>query len=195
MRQRQSRPSPKLWLLTDARNDAGLENAIHRLPRGSGVVFRHYHLAEPERRQRFEAIRRICRARGLRLVLSGAPARARKWGADGSYGDAVRGRTLATAHDLAEIGRANRLRAAAVLLSPVFPTRSHPGGRMLGPVRFLLLAQRSLVPVIALGGMNRRSARRLPGFGWAAIDGLATRTPAKSSDSKTILDRDSRQGA
>ena len=186
---------PKLWLLTDARNDAGLEHAIHRLPRGGGVVFRHYHLAEPERRQRFETIRRICRARGLLLVLSGTPALARTWRADGSYGEAVRGRTLATAHGLPEIGRANRLRAGAVLLSPVFPTRSHPGGRTLGPVRFLLLAQRSLVPVIALGGMNRRSARRLPGFGWAAIDGLATRTPAKSSDSKTILDRDSRQGA
>ena len=31
--------------------------------------------------------------------------------------------------------------ADAVLLSPVFPTRSHPGAPVLGPVRFRLLAR------------------------------------------------------
>lgn len=163
---------PRLWLLTDVRNDTTLERAIMRLPRGSGVVFRHYHLGDPDRRRRFEAVRRLCRARGHRLVLSGTPTAARRWQADGSYGHALRRRLLATAHDLSEIGRANRLGAGAILLSPVFPTRSHPGAAVLGPVRFLLLARRATVPVIALGGVNRRSARRLPGFGWAAIDGL-----------------------
>jgi len=60
-----------------------------------------------------------------------------------------------------------------VLLSPVFPTRSHPGGKVLGALRFRLLAARSRLPVLALGGMNARRARALRGFGWAAIDGLA----------------------
>lgn len=171
---RQRNRLPKLWLLTDARNDAVLQRAILRLPRGSGVVFRHYHLSEAERRKRFAAVRRLCRARGHWLVLSGSPAEARRLQAHGSYGDALPGRLLATAHDLFEIGRANRSKVGAVLLSSVFPTRSHPGGNTLGPVRFLLLAQRALVPVIALGGMTRRSARRLPSLAWAAIDGLAT---------------------
>ncbi len=65
----------------------------------------------------------------------------------------------------------------AVLLSPVLPTRSHPGAPVLGMVRFLLLARHSPVPVLALGGMNRAAARRLPSRGavqgWAAIDGLS----------------------
>lgn len=80
---------------------------------------------------------------------------------------------LATAHSLAEIGAAVRAGAHAILLSPVFPTRSHPGAAVLGAVRFLLLARRSPLPVIALGGMTAARAARLPVHGWAAIDGLA----------------------
>ena len=184
-----------VWLLSDARNDAVLDAAVARLPRGSGVVFRHYHLPGAERRARFEVVRRLCRARGHMLILAGSPALARRWRADGSYGAACRGRTIATAHDLAEIGHANRLGVSAVMLSAVFPTRSHPGGDTLGPLRFRLLARRAGVPAIALGGMTARGARRLGGVRWAAIDGLTPQNRAKSSDSKTILDQESVQGA
>ena len=176
---RQCQPISRVWLLSDARNDAVLERVIARLPRGSGVVFRHYHLPEAERRQRFKAVRRLCRARGHVLILAGPPALARAWRADGSYGAPCPGRTIATAHDLAEIALANRLGAAAVMLSPVFPTRSHPGAATLGPLRFWALAARVAVPVIALGGMTPRTARRLRVPRWAAIDGLTTQKPRK----------------
>ena len=83
---------------------------------------------------------------------------------------------LVTVHSLGELAAARRARADAVLLSSVFPTRSHPGAAGVGPLRWLLLARRSAVPVIALGGMTHRRARRLPGFAWAAIDGL---TPSR----------------
>lgn len=79
---------------------------------------------------------------------------------------------LATAHSLREIGAANRLGADAIVVSPVFPTRSHPGARPLGVVRFRLLAARAQGPVIALGGMDARRARRLKTTRWAAIDGI-----------------------
>lgn len=75
-----------------------------------------------------------------------------------------------TAHSLREIRRATR--ADAIVLSPVFATRSHPGVAPLGSVRFRLLAQRAATPVIALGGMTARRAAAL-GTGWAAIDGLS----------------------
>jgi len=80
---------------------------------------------------------------------------------------------LATVHSLSEIGAANLLGADGLLLSPVFPTRSHPGGKSLGPLRFRLLARRAKAPVIALGGMDRRKAKRLGWKRWAAIDGLS----------------------
>ncbi len=171
---------PHLWLISDARNDAGLAHALAKLPRGSGLIYRHYHLPEPERLARFRELRRAARARGHMVILADSALTAREWGADGVYGSAralwprrAGMLHLATAHDLAEIGLAARLRADAVLLSPVFPTRSHPGGAVLGPARFRLLARQSLLPVIALGGMTAHNARTLRWPRWAAIDGLS----------------------
>jgi len=171
-------PVPRVVLLSDARNDHRLEAAIARLPRGSALVFRHYHLPPQARRARFERFRKLCQRRGVLVITAGE---ARGWRADGRYGAPhALGRTtglrpclfLATAHSLAEIAAAVRARASAVLLSPVFATRTHPGAAALGPVRFLLLAQRCPLPVIALGGMTRARVARLPVYGWAAIDGL-----------------------
>lgn len=171
-------PLPRLLLLTDARTDARLPRVLAQLPKGSGVVFRHYHLSPSERRARFAALRRVCRQRGLVAVLAASAPAARHWGAAGAYaapdrfGRCTGGLRFATAHSLREIARAVAVRADAVLLSPVHATRSHPGGKVLGPVRFALLARQSPLPVIALGGMTRARAARLPGHGWAAIDGL-----------------------
>ena len=172
---RRCHPVPRTVLLSDARNDHRLESAIARLPRGSALVFRHYHLLPSERRARFETLRRLCRQRGVLLITAGdAPG----WRADGRYGapqglGRTSGLRLATAHSLAEIGAAVRAGADAILLSPVFATRSHPGAPVLGTLRFLHLARRAPLPVIALGGMTKRRAARLPVWGWAAIDGLA----------------------
>lgn len=171
---------PRLWLISDARNDAGLERALAKLPRGSGLIYRHYHLPGPERVARFRALRRIARARGHTVILADSALTAREWGADGIYGSprALWPRRaglihLATAHDLTEIGVAARLGADAVLLSPVFPTRSHPGGGVLGAAKFRLIARQAPLPVIALGGMTAHRARALRWPRWAAIDGLS----------------------
>ena len=167
-------PLPTIWLISDARNDAALEGALRHLPRGSGFIYRHYHLAAGERRARFAALARLARARGICVILAGGMAQARAWGADGAYGaggvigPGGRGLRLATVHGLREMRQARR--ADAVLLSPVFPTRSHPGGKVLGLLRFRLMAGRGRVPVIALGGMDARRGR---GLRWAAIDGLS----------------------
>jgi thiamine-phosphate pyrophosphorylase len=173
-------PFPDLWLLSDRRNDATLEQALRRLPRGSGFIYRHYHLSDAERVARWFELFQVARARDHVMVLADSSLTAREWGADGVYGapralypttnDLL---TFATAHDLAEIGLANRLRANAVLLSPVFPTRSHPDAPALGPLRFRLLAAHAKMPIIALGGMNLATARRLQWPRWAAIDGLS----------------------
>ncbi|MFC4294263.1 thiamine phosphate synthase [Novosphingobium tardum] len=176
MTARQSVPLPRMWLVSDARNDTVLDRAIRHLPRGSGLIFRHYHLAPGARRNRFAAVARLCRARGVVIVLAANVREARRWGADGSYGPPARGTTLATVHSLAELAQAVRAGASAAVVSPVFPTRSHPGAAVLGPVRFLLIAARSPLPVIALGGMTAARAARLPAYGWAAIDGLSGNT-------------------
>jgi thiamine-phosphate pyrophosphorylase len=170
---------PDVWLISDAAIDDRLEAALGRLPRGSGFVFRHYHLAPAERRRRFDQLKRRARQRGHVVVLSGSAAEARCWDAEGAYGPPVRLSAgpallrLVTVHSWRELAAAQRTRADAVLISPVFPTGSHPGAPHLGALRFRLLARQSRVPVIALGGMDAHRARRIGATRWAAIASLA----------------------
>jgi thiamine-phosphate pyrophosphorylase len=172
-------PIPNVWLISDARIDDRLEAALDRLPRGSGFVFRHYHLAPAERRRRYDRLVRRARRRGHRVVLSGTASEARRWGADGAYGAPQRLASgpallrLVTVHSWRELGIAHRNRADALLISPVFATGSHPGAPSLGPLRFRQLARQARVPVIALGGMDARHARRIDAKRWAAIASLA----------------------
>ena len=163
---------PLLWLLSDARNDERLEDALRTLPEGSGFVFRHYHLEGPERRKRFDELAPIARAAEHVVIVS----RGGGWGEDGSYGGdkPQSGLWLATAHDGDEIEQAVAAGADGIFLSPVFPTRSHPDAQTLGAFGFQVLAQQSPVPVIALGGMTPERALELDWPRWGAIDGLAS---------------------
>ncbi|MCB2077225.1 MAG: thiamine phosphate synthase [Novosphingobium sp.] len=169
---------PDLWLVTDERNNARLDTILAQMPRGSGVIFRHYHLKGTARLRRFAEVRRTAQRHGHIVILSGTPREAECRGADGAYGPSQRltpraeALRLATAHSAREIAAANRAGADAILLSPVFATRSHPGAATLGPVRFRLLARLAKSPVIALGGMSARRARHLKWKKWAAIDGI-----------------------
>jgi thiamine-phosphate pyrophosphorylase len=156
------RPGDPLW------------TAIGRLPRGGGIVFRHYGLAEPERRVLLKQMERVAKRRGLVVVgsgISGTPDGVHRPG----WAPMARGRGLVTAsaHGRRELVQAFARGAHLVFLSPVFATRSHPGGRVLGPVRFGLAAQGGRGPVIALGGMTAARGRRmtaLGAFGYAGID-------------------------
>lgn len=159
-------PLPRLWLMTDERQGEALWRALERLPKGSGVVFRHYGLAPGKRRRLFERVRRVARRRRLLLLVGGGGPRG-----DGIHRGRGSGFQSASAHGLRELKTAERSGARLVFLSPAFATRSHPGERPLGPVRFGLIARQARVPVIALGGVNPSNARRLPHiYGWAGID-------------------------
>ena len=182
--------------MTDERMGDRLRAALVRLPRGGGVIFRHHAAPPAERRRLFAAVRQIARRRGLVLVLAGSVRDAIGWRADGVHGRSrhvtgPRG-LLRTApvHDARELVAATRAKADIALVSPVFPTRSHPGAPSLGVLRFGLLANAgprrgrgtgSTGPrpapgnplLITLGGMDARRFRRvhpLGTHGWAAID-------------------------
>ena len=173
---------PLVWLLSDARNDGALANALADLPHGSGFVFRHYHLDLADRRARYDALMPLARNRNHLVILAGDDWRqARDWGADGIYGNRLDPSAaiphdmlwLATARDQTELARANRNGANGIFLSPVHPTRSHPGTPPLGPVAFHRLAATSAAPVIALGGMTAALVRAMGWDRWGAIDGLS----------------------
>ncbi|MCZ4341834.1 thiamine phosphate synthase [Sphingomonadaceae bacterium G21617-S1] len=166
---------PRLWMMTDERQGDGLFAAIRRLPAGSGIVFRHKATPNADRRHLFGRVRRIARRRGLVLLLAGGDAKARRWGADGAHHRRPHAPRYGTAaaHGLREIRAAERSGAGAIFLSPLHPTRSHPGAPTLGRMRFATLARTTSLPVIALGGIDRirgRMAMRAGAWGWAAID-------------------------
>ncbi len=170
---------PKIWLMTDPRFGDDLPRAIHRLPFGSGVIFRHYHLEKKLRYTLFCAVRKICRRRGHMLLLASDARTAMAWGADGVHGR-TRGSTplihSISVHDIREITHARLYKADMTLLTPIFATASHPSGRPLGGMRFMQLARLcGDAKIIALGGMSKPRAMMLePRIidGWAAIDAL-----------------------
>jgi thiamine-phosphate pyrophosphorylase len=167
---------PIIWLMTDPRFGDDLLPAIRRLPFGSGVIFRHYHLEAGARRRLVGQVRRVCRQRGHMLILAGPEACALRWRVDGFHSRAGLSRSAlprsAPVHNHAELREALRNGAELVFISPLFATATHPGDRILGRLGFNTLArQAGRATVIALGGMDRRRALnpRLA-HGWAAID-------------------------
>jgi thiamine-phosphate pyrophosphorylase len=160
---------PALWLFTDARRMPDPLPAIRLLPRGlCGVVFRHDGV--PGRERLGAAVAALCRQRGLALAVAGDARLAFRLragphlrAAGGGGGRSRRQPRLATAsaHGVADVRLARRRGAAAVFVSPVFPTPSHPGAKGLGVIRFAALCRRHPC-VLALGGVDGASARRLP---------------------------------
>ncbi len=174
---------PQIWLLTDPRLDEALFASARALRRGSTIVLRHYDLDPAARRALFRQLRRIAKQRGHRLFLAGDTRSARCWQADGVHGREPKAASntgfprSAPVHDRRELREANRSGADWLLVSPIHPTRSHPGANSLGPSAFRRLAAQAAKQgqVVALGGMTHRRfamMRALPVSGWAAIDGL-----------------------
>jgi thiamine-phosphate pyrophosphorylase len=159
--------------MTDERMSNLLIGALLTLPPGSGVVFRHYSLAERERRALFGQVRRIARARRLVLVVA-RPDRVGR--ADGVHGTA-KGAGLRTwpAHNRRQAIAGARAGAALLFMSPVFATRSHPGAKPIGAARAAAIGRGLGIGMVALGGMTERRFRAMRGLGfvgWAGIDGL-----------------------
>jgi thiamine-phosphate pyrophosphorylase len=168
---------PRIWLLTDERLGDFALDAVSRLPPDAGIVFRHYSLPEGPRRALYERVREQARRQGHILLLAGPRSTALSWGADGWHGwEEGAGLRSAPVHNLHELRRAEAGGAALLFLSPVFPTRSHPGAATLGPRRFAWLAAKARRPVVALGGVTPANAPkllRLGAYGWAGIDAWA----------------------
>uniref|UniRef100_UPI001081BD9B thiamine phosphate synthase n=1 Tax=Crenalkalicoccus roseus TaxID=1485588 RepID=UPI001081BD9B len=156
--------------------------AAARLPPGAAVVARG--LAPGV----LAGLAALARRRRLRLLVAGDGRLALRHGAGLHLPDRPgvpgllpfllarrRGLPLsAAAHGRAGLARGRRLAADAVILSPVFPTASHPGAPALGPWRWAALARRAGRPVVALGGIGPGNALRLPrhAAGLAAITAL-----------------------
>ena len=185
------RALPLLLALTDPIRAPDPFDALASLPAGAGLIWRAYDVAA--RRSDVLALARAARARGCFLLIAGQPALA--GAADGlhlaehmlnnPYTDrsSTRARrpkpdyiVTAAAHGESAIIAAARAGVDAVLISPVFATRSHPGAAALGVTRFARLAQLAAslgLGAYALGGVTGdEKHRRLTGSGLTGIAGI-----------------------
>ncbi len=172
-----------LIYMTDPDRSPEIFETIARLPRYCTVIFRHYQA--PDRRQLAHRVATLCRRRGLTMLVAADPALALEVGARGLHLPTrlcYRARPLrrrpawlltAAAHTQADIIRARRQGADVILLSPVFATASHPNAKPLGPCRFARLVRLAGLPVVALGGLSKRTLRRLRGSGHAGVAGIS----------------------
>jgi thiamine-phosphate pyrophosphorylase len=176
---------PPLILMTDDERLADPVSAARALPRGSMVIVRMRDAAR--RNELATTLRAIAKARGLKLLIAGDPDLAARIGADGIHLAEAHARQAAhwrarhadwiitaSAHSMTAIMPARH--ADAVIVAPVFPTASHPGGATLGVMRLRLIARQSAVPVYALGGIDARTVGQLEDAklaGVAAIGALA----------------------
>lgn len=190
----------RVLLMTDPRRQPSPERALGLAPRGGGVVFRAY--GETLGRARLKSLAREAALKGVLLLVAGNERWARSPGVGGlhlpehrlkapstehMFHAARRPRpglvVTAAAHGEAAIHAAARAGVDAVLISPVFPTESHPGAPTLGVVRYARLATIAHglgLAAYALGGLTPASARRLRGTASAGIAGVSLASfPAK----------------
>jgi len=177
-----------LVAVTDDRRGGDPLTLAASLPTGSWLIFRHYGVADRVALATKLAVH--CRQRRVTLLIAGDPRLALKLRSGLHLSDhlatyptpAIRlwrrrgGLLTAAAHDRGGLARAAQLGADAALLSPVFPTRSHPGAKPLGLLTFRRLARQAALPVIALGGVDRTTLLLLkaaPIAGVAALGALS----------------------
>lgn len=168
-------PLPTSWLMVDARLGHAIPAIVSAMPPRSAVVVRPYAMARNGLATMIRTIRRVARARRHLLLIAGSVSEA---GFDGRHGMSkpprpARGWRTIPVHNRRELLQAKRLRADALLISPIWPTRSHPGAATLSARGFARLAATAPKQAVALGGMDARLFRRLRihgAAGWAAID-------------------------
>ena len=136
-----------------------------RLDEGLQLVqLREKNLAHDELRKLAQRVVMLAHARGAKVLLNGDVELAQEVGADGVQLAATQLAELterpsvdwcaASCHNTEELRRAEALGCDFALLSPVLPTKSHPGAPHLGWDNFAAIAAGSSIPVYALGGLQ-----------------------------------------
>lgn len=179
---------PRLLLMTDPERLPDPLPVIARLPKGiSAVIYRDYGRTDREGYGRI--VRDFCRARGIRFLVAGDLALAIRLKADGLHlpeylvgGLGGRGRlrrpragfiVTAAVHGEGAARRAGAMGVDALVVSPVFPTASHPEAAVLGSRGFRRISVAGGRPAYALGGLDPDNARRLRGMDLAGLAGIS----------------------
>ncbi len=159
---------PTLYAISNAA-ELGVEPFLARLQARLDAGLRLIQLREKELSRdklRAMALRVVAMAHkhGARVLLNGDVALAQEVGADGVQLTSAQLAALqerptvdccaASCHSAEELRRAEALGCDFALLSPVLPTKSHPGAPSMGWEKFAAMVAGSTIPVYALGGLT-----------------------------------------
>jgi len=176
---------PRLIAMTDPKREIDPVSLIERLPEGAAVIFRHY--GDPDRTRLAGEAAAAAKRRSVFLLIADDVRLAGRVGADGVHFPEHRIRrrdrrvhsalrrfplVTAAAHSRQAAAAAQKAGVDAVILSPAFPTPSHPGRPVLGTLRFAGLVRDLTVPAYALGGVSAKEARRLATTGAYGLAGI-----------------------
>jgi len=144
---------PRRWLIIAEPADRRGVVLAKALPPRTGLL-----LLKPAPGREMRQLRRIARQRDLVVVEE-------------------RPRIAVRVHGAQELKRAMLRRAPIILLSPIFPTQSHPDWKPIPRMRAAASARLGRRRLFALGGMDARrfaQVERLGFIGWAGISAFRT---------------------
>jgi thiamine-phosphate pyrophosphorylase len=148
---------PRQWLIIDGSLGSELRSVVRRLPRASGILLLE-HVGSMDAGKLAARLRRLASSRGF-VIVEEEP------------------RTAARVHNIRELRQALSRGTGLILLSPLYPTRSHPDWKPLPRMRAAALARLGGRKLVALGGMDEQRFRPIQhlGFsGWAGISAFRT---------------------
>lgn len=143
---------PEQWLIVSGLS--GAEAAVRKLPIGSGILVLRGEKSARDHDKVLRRLRHLVRSRGLIVV-------------DEQDGDAAR------VHNLRELRTALLRRTPLILLSPIYPTNSHPDWQALPRMRAAALARLGGWRLVALGGMNKDRFAQVRALGFQAWAGIS----------------------
>lgn len=179
---------PRLIFMTDNEAQPYPEDVIAKLPPGSMAIFRDYN--DKNRVNLGRALRYMCKVRDIKFFVAGDLTLALLLEADGLHlpeymlpkaeGIKKDHPTLlisVAAHNEVTVAMADRLNLFAALLSPIFPTESHPKTlsepkNTVGVDKLNEICLAYNIPVYALGGINETNAKELIGTRIAGFSGI-----------------------
>jgi len=167
--------------MTDPERISDPVASAKRLPNGSAVIYRHF--GKADRYTEAEILRRVTLEREQQFLIGADPDLAIRIGADGVHfcrdaklGDPTLWRRRCSDWLISMAG----LKGAQVysgdlsvldglFISSAFPSRSPSAGKPVGVKRLAKIAGDLPVPVFALGGVNKLTAKKLKDTGLAGL--------------------------
>lgn len=168
---------PLAWVMTDPRfSDIGAH--IHTLPRDYGLIIRDY--GHKDRRAYAQHLSQAAHQSGLKTLIAADPELAQTCHAHGVHWPSwaqpqpIRNQlNIFAVHNLQELKRAEAHNADAVIISPIFPTKSHPSVKTLGYRGLEALMAETQMPIYAMGGVGPSNIDDLLSLGIYGIAGIS----------------------